>query len=198
MRPSSLFTAFFMQDQPTSRESPSAASPSIVVLTGFMGSGKTTVGRALAELLRWEFVDLDEHIERQEGMTVREIFAARGEEEFRRIEHSVLRSLLAGVSSRMVLALGGGAIVRANNTELIRAKQPLIVFLETPVEEMVQRCGVGDVAGPENARPLASDRAAFQALYEQRLPHYRTAHLTITTQDKSIEEVAKELAEKLA
>ena len=187
-----------MQDSPISRGSASTASPSIVVLTGFMGSGKTTVGRALAELLGWEFADLDNHIEQQEGMTVREIFAQRGEAEFRSVEHSVLRSLLAADPSHRVIALGGGAIVQPENAELIREKQAWTVFLEAPVEEMLQRCGVEDIADPDNSRPLAADRLAFRDLYERRLPHYRRAHLTIETINKSIPEVAQEIADKLA
>jgi shikimate kinase len=162
-----------------------------------MGSGKTTVGQALAELLRWAFVDLDERIERDQGMAVREIFAQRGEVEFRKIEHSVLHSLLAELPSRTVIALGAGAIVQPNNLELIHQRQALIVFLDTPIAEMVQRCGVQDFADPENPRPLAANRTAFHALYQQRLPHYRKAHLTIATKDKSVEKIVGELTKKL-
>ena len=73
----------------------------------------------------------------------------------------------------------------------------LTVFLETPVDDMLQRCGVEDKPDPGNPRPLAADAAAFRNLYEQRLPHYRGAHVTIKTAGKSVAEVAREIAEKL-
>src|SRR5271169_5614586 len=78
----------------TSQSDDSKASPAIIALTGFMGSGKTTTGRALAELLGWEFVDLDEVIEREAGVSIRELFRERGEEGFRTMEHLALRKML--------------------------------------------------------------------------------------------------------
>jgi len=169
----------------------------IVVLTGFMGSGKTSAGQALAELLGWKFVDLDHAIETQEGVSIRALFAQRGEAEFRAIEHAALRDCLRSCDGPTVIALGGGAIVHANNVALLRESHALMVFLETPMDDMLQRCGVEDEADPENLRPLAADAATFRALYEKRLPHYRAAHLTINSAGKSVAEVAREVAEML-
>jgi shikimate kinase len=80
---------------------------------------------------------------------------------------------------------------------LLREFQVRAVFLETLVEEMLQRCGVEDNADPENPRPLAADSAAFRRLYEERLPSYRAAHLTIGTSGKTVSQVASEIVEKL-
>jgi shikimate kinase len=166
----------------------------IVVLTGFMGSGKTSTGEALAELLGWKFIDLDREIEMQEGMPIRALFGQKGEVQFRAIEHEVLRECLGSCDRPTVIALGGGAIVQANNASLVRASLALTVFLETPIEDMLQRCGV-DEADPENPRPLAADADSFRTLYDKRLPHYRAAHVTISTARKSVAEVAREVAE---
>ena len=170
----------------------------IVVLTGFMGSGKTSTGQALAELLGWDFVDLDHEIETQEGFPIRALFAQRGEAEFRAIEHAALCDGVRNCDRPTVIALGGGAIVESSNASLVRESRAVIVFLETPIEEMIERCGVEDDVDLENPRPLAEDAEAFRVLYEKRLPHYRAAHITIHTAGKSIAQVAREAADRLA
>src|SRR5271166_4346826 len=87
----------------------------IVSLTGFMGSGKTSTGRALAELLGWEFIDLDGEIERHERLSIRELFRIQGEEAFRGIENEALRSCLERCSGPTILALGGGTFIQPDN-----------------------------------------------------------------------------------
>jgi shikimate kinase len=169
----------------------------IVALTGFMGSGKTSTGRALAEMLGWEFVDLDEEIERHEHIAIPQLFRERGEAEFRTLEHGALRRCVAQTAGPTVLALGGGAYIQPDNVELLHASEARTVFLETPVEEMLTRCGVDDAPDPKNPRPLAADAAAFRRLYEQRLSSYRAAHLTVVTSGKTAEVVAREIAEHL-
>jgi len=162
-----------------------------------MGSGKTSTGRALAASLGWFFVDLDEEMERREQLPIRQLFRERGEPSFRAIEHSTLRECLLRSSSPTVLALGGGAYIERNNVELLHSRKVRTVFLETPVEEMLTRCGVKDVPDPKNPRPLAADSAEFRRLYEQRLPSYQAAHLTIDTSGKTVETIALEIAEEL-
>jgi shikimate kinase len=181
----------------TQHHKPTTAK-TIVVLTGFMGSGKTSTGKALAELLGWKFIDLDHEIEMQEGVVIQALFAQRGEPTFRVIEHEALRDCLTGCDRPTVIALGGGAIVPAGNASLVRESGALMVFLETPIEEMLNRCGVENEADLENPRPLAADAESFRALYEKRLPHYRAAHVTINTAGKSVGEVAREVADWLA
>jgi shikimate kinase len=173
------------------------ASRVVVALAGFMGCGKTSTGEALAEMVGWQFVDLDSEIEVHEGVTVRRLFSERGEAAFRAVEHEVLSEFLVGCERSTVIALGGGAFVQPNNVALLRAKNVVTVFLETPVEHMLERCGVEDVPGPENVRPLAADAAAFRELYERRLPDYRRADITIETAGKDAAEVAQEVARQL-
>jgi shikimate kinase len=131
-------------------------------------------------------------------VAIRELFALRGEAEFRAVEHSVLRDCLQTCDRPTVIALGGGALVQSRNASLVRESRVLTVFLEAPIEEMMRRCGVDGDADPENSRPLAADPESFRALYEKRLPHYRAAHVTIHTAGKSIAEVAREVADWLA
>jgi shikimate kinase len=169
-------------------------SHTMVALTGFMGSGKSSTGQELAALLGWMFVDLDSEIETCQGMPVRELFRQRGEAAFREIEHEVLRDCLARRIRPTVVALGGGAFVQPDNVALLEAHRVVAVFLETDVEDMLQRCGVEDEADPENMRPLAADAQGFRALYEKRLPFYRRANTTIQTAGKSAVGIAAEIA----
>ena len=162
-----------------------------------MGCGKSSTGAALAELLGWVFIDLDEEIERKQQVPIRRLFSDRGETAFRAIEHDALRECLARTSRPTVLALGGGAFIQPHNLGLLQGREVRSVFLETPVEEMLTRCGVEDEPDPENPRPLAADAAAFRKLYEQRLASYRAAHLTIDTSGKAVEIVAGEIVERL-
>jgi len=169
----------------------------VVAFTGFMGSGKSSTGRALAELLEWEFVDLDEYIEQQHHIPIRKLFREQGETAFRAMEHAALRDCLARRSGPTILALGGGTFIQSINVELLRASEVRTVFLWTPVEEMLMRCGVEDEPDLENSRPLAADSSAFRRLYEQRLPSYWAADLTIETSGKTAEIMAGEIAESL-
>ena len=172
----------------------SARRPPIVVLTGFMASGKTTTGETLAGLLGWEFIDLDSEIEKQQGVAIKLLFQQRGECGFRELEHEALRDCLTRCTNPTVVALGGGAFVQSRNAAVILAHHARTVFLEAPTEDMLLRGGVEGDLHPERARPLATDREAFLRLYEQRLPSYRTASVTIATAGKDIAEVAQEIA----
>jgi shikimate kinase len=158
-----------------------------------MGAGKTTVGRALANLLRWSFFDLDCEIELRQKLLVRELFQRHGESGFREIETDTLRSVLQQASGPTVIALGGGTFVQSANAELLRRRGARIVFLETALEDLLERCRVADQNSPENPRPLAATPDAFRFLYAQRLPYYRTAHLTVNATGKAAEELAQEI-----
>ena len=169
--------------------------PSFVVLTGFMGSGKSSVGQALARLLKRPFVDLDEEIERQQGRKIREIFESEGEARFREIEAAALRSLLQSGFPSIVLATGGGTYVQVENADLLRAEGAFVIFLEASPDILLRRCGMDD---PEDTvRPLARDKDRFLSLYKERLPRYRTADLTVMSDHKYPETVAREIAELL-
>ena len=144
-----------------------------IVLTGFMGSGKSTVGRLLARQLLWRFVDADTEIEAAAGATVAEIFRTQGEVSFRELEHQTILRLLD--SNQLVLALGGGAIedIRTRRV-LLQCPNTRMVHLEASLETVLQRC-----SGTEGLRPVLADRTHLAARYEQRLPLYRQSHLTL-------------------
>jgi shikimate kinase len=167
--------------------------PSLIVLTGFMGSGKSSVGRALALLLDWNFVDLDCEIEREQGRKIREIFAGEGEAEFRKIEAATLTSVLASAPRPVVLATGGGTYVQTDNAKLLRTEGAIVIFLQATPETLMRRCCDGE----EGVRPLAADRDAFVRVYEERLPIYRTADITVDSDNMSPEGAARVVVEKL-
>jgi shikimate kinase len=160
-----------------------------------MGSGKSIVGRALASLLGWNFIDLDCEIEREQERKIREIFAGDGEPRFREIEAASLRSVLADGPRPMVLATGGGAYVQVENAQLLRDQGAFVVFLEASPETLMSRCC--NEADEDGVRPLARDRDAFLRLYEQRLPLYRTADLTVSSDHKTPQAVAREIADAM-
>jgi shikimate kinase len=169
----------------------------LVALTGFMGAGKTKVGRVLAGLLGWSFVDLDEEIELSQKMPIRDIFRLQGELQFREIETETLRQIVAETSAPTVIALGGGTFIQASNADLLRGSGASVVFLDTPIEEMLQRCQVAPQASAEDLRPLAADPDAFRALYMERLPQYHNADLAVNTAGRTAEENAREIATRL-
>jgi shikimate kinase len=154
-----------------------------VVLTGFMGSGKSTAGPLLAERLGWRFVDVDDLIEAEKGVRVAEIFARDGEAAFRKIEHEAIARLSG--EDRLVLALGGGAIETAATRELLlNAGGTLLVHLDVELATTLARCG-----GTERTRPVLADQANLSARYERRLPLYRMAHISIATDALTPEQV---------
>ena len=155
--------------------------PERIYLIGFMGSGKTTVGRLVAERLKWPFLDLDDEIERVEGRSVRAIFRDSGEPYFRNLESKQLREISA--LDRQVLALGGGTYVDAQSREFIEANG-VSVYLETRLESIQER--IAD----DGFRPLFSDVSSIQELYLERLPSYRMAKVTINTDGLNEREVA--------
>ncbi|MGD0940506.1 MAG: shikimate kinase [Terracidiphilus sp.] len=150
-----------------------AATPSRIVLTGFMGSGKTTVGPLVAARLGWRFLDADDLIEAEAGMTIAEIFACHGEVAFREHEHEAIARLAQ--TDALVLALGGGAIEHpATRALLLTAPGTLLVHLEVELATTLRRC-----SGTEQIRPVLADQANLALRYERRLPLYRMAHASI-------------------
>jgi shikimate kinase len=169
-----------------------------VVLIGFMGAGKSSVGRALGEALGWAFEDLDERIEQRERRKVHEIFRDSGEPEFRRAEHAALRELLSDLQTgaERIVALGGGAFVRRENARLIKAGGVPTVFLDADVMELWRRCR-RQAAEQGTERPLLSSLRSFRELYDLRRPHYLKASLKQETGGKTVARIAAELVEAL-
>ncbi|MGB6942216.1 MAG: shikimate kinase [Bryobacteraceae bacterium] len=139
-------------------------------LVGFMGSGKSAVGRLLAEELGWSFADIDEDIEQAEGVSIAEIFDTRGEEEFRRIEQEALRKRLRDVEcgKPLVLALGGGAFIDPANRKMLEDRG-VTLWLDCPFPRICAR-----VEG-QTHRPLARDPEKFQRLFDDRRDLYSKA-----------------------
>lgn len=146
-----------------------------IVLCGFMGCGKSTVGKVLAQKTGRRFVDMDAYIEKKAGMTVSEIFAREGEEGFRDREHAACREL--SERHKLIIASGGGALTFARNTEVFRGRDT-VVLLDVPPDILTQRL-CRDETRPLLQRP---DREqVIQELYAKRLPLYRAAaDVTVT------------------
>jgi shikimate kinase len=148
-------------------------APLRIVLTGFMGSGKSTVGPLLAARLGWTFLDVDQVIEAESGTTIADLFGRHGESAFRDREHETVLRLTDADS--LILALGGGAIEHAVTRErLLNAPRTLLVHLEVELVTTLARC-----AGTEATRPVLADHANLTARYARRLPLYRSAHISI-------------------
>jgi shikimate kinase len=159
-----------------------------------MGAGKTTVGRALAKRLRWQFLDLDDVIEQRERKSVAEIFASSGEPAFRRKESAALAALLQDhrAGSDLILALGGGAFVQKQNRDALVSAGAITILLEAPVEELRRRCQT-----EHKVRPLAQQDARFNELFAARRAHYALARFTVQTLDKSVQQITAEIEQLL-
>jgi shikimate kinase len=159
--------------QPGSRMT-ATVPPRRIVLTGFMGSGKSTVGPLLAARLEWRFVDADHAIEQQAGATIADLFSRHGEPKFRDLEFAAISRMVA--DDALILALGGGAIERAETRDLLLTTPgTLLVHLEVELATTLARC-----AGTEHVRPVLADKANLALRYNHRLALYRTAHISIT------------------
>jgi len=159
--------------------------PSRIVLVGFMGSGKTSVGRALAELLGWRLVDLDALIEQRAGRSVAEIFKERGEAAFREEERAA--AIEACREERTVIAAGGGAFAQAE-TRRILSRDAASVFLRCDVEVLLDRIPA------DGRRPLAGNRETMRRLYADREPAYRLADRAVDATRVGPRELAAEIA----
>ena len=159
--------------------------PGTVFLVGFMGAGKTTVGRILARLLGWDFVDLDEIIVKAEGRGIPAIFAQEGETYFRRLERGVLASFRG--RTRLVVACGGGTYAN-DESRLLIDRMGRAVWVQVPLHQALARCPPGD------ERRLLQDESQAEALYRRRLPAYRAAGLHVDADGLTAEEVAERIA----
>ena len=159
-----------------------------IYLVGFMAAGKTTVARALAARLGWRAEDIDELIEARERRTVADIFARHGEPYFRGVEREMLRLVLP--LRHAVIATGGGTFMDAENRAAINV-DGLSVWLDVPLTELVARMPA------DGRRPLASDRAQLEQLYQNRQAGYAFAHLRLDASHASAEEIAEHIVEHL-
>lgn len=169
-----------------------------IILIGFMGAGKTSVGRALGEHLGWKFEDLDDRIEQREQRKIADIFSKDGEAVFRRLEHEALNELLGELSAheKRIIALGGGAFAQNRNVGLIKSMEIPTVFLEADPRELFQRCKK-QVAQRKAERPLLRDLESFSELYHVREVHYRKASFRQQTSGKTVPQIVAELIQAL-
>jgi len=161
-----------------------AKPPRRIVLTGFMGSGKTTVGPLVAARLGWSFQDVDDVIEAEAGVPIAELFARHGEAAFRAREHTTIARL--ATADGLILALGGGAIETPETRSLLLTTAgTLLIHLEVELKTTLARC-----AGTQHTRPILADQANLANRYNQRLPLYRAAHVSISVDALTPDEVA--------
>lgn len=158
-----------------------------LILTGFMGSGKSSVGRVLAKSLSCPFIDLDSEIVAASGRTINDIFLKDGEQAFRRLETLRLEQVLQGGLS--VIATGGGVVIAAENRTLMRA-HGIVINLAVSLPQVLQRLdGATD-------RPLfggSDDANRVKSLMDDRKQFYADADIRIDTDGKSVEDVAAEI-----
>lgn len=168
-----------------------------IVLTGFMGAGKTSVGRLLAESLGWEFLDLDAHLEARAGACISDLFANHGETHFRRLESAALANALSRVTT--VIALGGGTPEELTNRLLLeQTPGTLVVFLEAPFETLFDRCMLQSFTTPDHIRPVLAKPVEAEARFATRQPLYRRlAKVTIPTAELTPAEATVAIARHL-
>jgi len=164
-----------------------------VVLIGAPGSGKSTVGAALAKVLALDFIDTDQLIEEREGKAITDIFVVDGEPHFRDVELETLKQVLT--LNDVVISLGGGAPISDQAQQLINSSESTVVFLDVSLATAAPRVGFN------RDRPLllGNPRAQWQALSDKRRPIYEAlADVSIKVDDMSVEAITSEIEKSLA
>ena len=160
-----------------------------IYLVGFMGAGKSTVGRLLAEKLGYEHIDIDKYIEQSEGCCIAQIFEKKGEEYFRNLESQKLREL--SEKDNLVISTGGGLGAKLENMEFMKS-QGTVVWLDVHIDTVFERCKDDD------SRPLLKKGHEFvRELYEKRKSVYSLANIHIDTNHKYPEVVVGDILLKL-
>lgn len=163
--------------------------PKRIVLTGFMGAGKSALGPRLAQRLGWSFIDLDDEIVRTEQKSIAHIFDSIGEAHFRKLEHAALASALK--SERVVLALGGGAMeTEANRHLLYEDQRTLLLYLAAPLEVLIARCEQ-QLEQKAVRRPILEKRAELRERFLRRQPLYESADWTVDTTSQTLDELVE-------
>ena len=163
-----------------------------VVLVGFMGTGKTTVGKHLAERLRFAFVDVDRRVEKASGKTISEIFAKSGESAFRNLESEAVSALTA--NDRQVIATGGGVLLRAENRKKLRASGFLVCLSAAPgtILKRTQK---------NRKRPLLAGHGPplerVKTLLDQRKALYARSNIRVNTDGKTVPAIVQEIMKQL-
>lgn len=165
-----------------------APADPLIFLVGFMGSGKTTVGRALSRSLGWSFLDIDALIVAREGRSIRDIFRLYGEPYFRNVE----REILLGLEGRKpsIVALGGGTFCQPENESFVRS-HGVSIWLQCSLEEILRRLP------NDGSRPLFRSPAEAEALFLHRTPVYERSDLRVPVTDRRVDEIVGDILEWL-
>ena len=163
-----------------------------IVLLGFMGTGKSAVGRHLATELRYQFVDTDQMVEEKTNKKISEIFAQQGEAQFRAWEAEVVRDVAD--RDRCVISTGGGIVLNAANLEAL-SRKGILVSLQARPEVILKR--VQKRAGQRPLLQKPDPLSEIQRLLAEREPFYRRASIMIDTSDMRLEEVVRQIKEKV-
>jgi shikimate kinase len=171
----------------------------LIFLTGFSGSGKSTIGPLLANSLGYEFVDLDQSIEQRAGKTITRIFEENGEEYFRALELYALKGLAN--QNNLVISLGGGVLENDESYELIQ-KSGTMVYLKSPSKTLARRlCNKSDrpLLKGENGQKLSREdiEEKITTILSKREPRYKSADITVETDVKRIGSTVEELTRKI-
>jgi shikimate kinase len=162
-----------------------------IVLTGFMGTGKTAVGRELSHLLNMKLIDVDTEIEREQNMTINEIFKQFGEQRFREIETEIIKSITRNM--KVIISTGGGVVLKQENMDALRANG-IIICLRAKPETILSR------TNNNNERPLLRVRnplATIRDLLSFRNPFYEKADMVIDTEEKTPLQIAEEIIDNI-
>ncbi|MCC7242957.1 MAG: shikimate kinase [Acidobacteria bacterium] len=159
-----------------------------IYLVGFMGAGKSTVARALARRLDWRVEDIDDQVAQRERLDITGIFRQKGEPYFRAAERQALIDLLPHRGT--VVATGGGTFAEPTNRELM-LRDGLVIWLDVPLTTVLERVPL------DGRRPLAADRGALEALYNQRLAAYRLAPVRVDASRGPVDSLVEQIVDGL-
>lgn len=170
----------------------------MIILIGYMGCGKSTIGQKLAEMLNFEFVDLDDYIQKKENLTIPQIFESKSEIYFRKREHFYLKELLGRNS--VVLSLGGGTPCYGSNMEyILKAEDAYSIYLKSSIPNLVQR-----LRHEKSQRPLIAHLKTDEELTEfigkhlfERSFYYNQSNQTLLTDGKTIEAITEDIVARL-
>lgn len=159
-----------------------------IYLVGFMGTGKTSVGKELAKKKRWYFMDLDELIELREKMTISDIFAKQGESQFRRLEKRALKEV--SKENKFVVACGGGIVLDKENIRIMKETGVIICLTASPAVILDRTCGYAHRPLLNVARP----KKQIELLLKLRAPFYAQADKIIDTSGLCVKEVSRKIS----
>jgi len=163
----------------------------IIFLIGLMGAGKTTLGKTLANKLKYKFYDLDDEIETAEKQSIAHFFHQYGEAEFRKVERHHLEKLVEQLSKKnAIIACGGGTPCHLNTIEYLN-KNGITIYLEVPIEELVNR-----LSNKEKDRPLLINsglHSILTTLFENRYPFYNQAQFTLSGNNLTVKDILSKI-----